>query len=56
MSKKKILKNEKLNNANIKICRPGYSLHPKHYNQILGKKTYKTLYPGDRIKLKYLKK
>ena len=53
---KKILKNEKLNNSNIKICRPGYSLHPKYYNQILGQKTNKTLYSGDRIKLQYLKK
>ncbi len=52
---KKILKNERLNNLNIKICRPGYSLHPKHYNQILGKKVNKNLFPGDRLKLKYLK-
>jgi len=54
--KKKILKNEKLNSSNIKICRPGYSLHPKFFNKILDKKIIKTLYPGDRIKLKYLKK
>ena len=35
----------------IKVIRPGYSLHPKFYNQIIGKKVNKDLMPGDRISL-----
>lgn len=34
---------------NIKIIRPGFSLHPKYYNALIGKKPKKKYHPGDRI-------
>lgn len=34
----------------IKCIRPGYSLPPKYYNEILGKKTLKSFTIGDKIK------
>ena len=36
---------------NIRSVRPGYSLHPKHLNEILGKKAQKDFTIGDRISL-----
>ena len=48
---KKILKGEKVTRENIKVVRPGKSLHPKFYKIILGKKAKKNLFLGDRIKL-----
>lgn len=40
---------------NIKIIRPGNSLDPSSYKNIIGKKTLVNLKVGDRIKLKYVK-
>ena len=37
--------------SNIKSVRPGYSLHPKHLPEIMGKKAIRTLLKGERIKL-----
>lgn len=53
---KKILKGEKVTRENIKVVRPGKSLHPKFYKIILGKKAKKNLFLGDRIKLSYFTK
>ena len=50
-----IKKGEKISSKNIKIVRPGNSIHPKFFTKILGKKTKKNLYAGDRINLKNLK-
>ena len=37
--------------SNIKSVRPGYSLHPKHLPEILGKKAVRNLFKGERIQL-----
>jgi pseudaminic acid synthase len=39
---------------NVKSVRPGFGLHPKHYENILGKKVNKNLETGDRFKLEYI--
>ncbi|MDG1841112.1 MAG: pseudaminic acid synthase [Crocinitomicaceae bacterium] len=48
---KEIKKGEIASKENIKSVRPGYSLHPKHLPQILGKKAKKNFSIGDRISL-----
>jgi len=48
---KDINRGEIVTSENIKSVRPGYSLHPKHLNAIIGKKANKNLVVGDRIKL-----
>jgi len=52
---KNILKGEKVTSSNIKVVRPGKSLHPKFYKKVLGKKARKNFFYGDRIKLNNLK-
>ena len=42
---------EILTENNIAVIRPGYGLHPKHFNDILGKKVNKNLSHGEPIKL-----
>ena len=44
-----IRKGETLSKENLKVIRPGFSLHPKFYEQILGKKLNKDLIKGSRI-------
>ena len=44
-----IKKGDKFNKENIKSVRPGFGLHPKYYNQIIGKISKKDLMPGDRL-------
>jgi pseudaminic acid synthase len=46
-----IKKGEVISKENIKIVRPGFSLHPQYYDQILGKIIKKDLKLGDRLKL-----
>lgn len=46
-----IKKGEVISKENIKIVRPGFSLHPQYYDQILGKIINKDLKLGDRLKL-----
>ena len=53
---KKINKNEKFSNQNIKNIRPGYSLDPKYYEKLMGKKSPVNLSIGSRINLKVLNK
>ena len=48
---KEIKKGETASKENIKSVRPGYSLHPKHLPQILGKKAKKDFSLGERINL-----
>jgi pseudaminic acid synthase len=38
-----------ISEGNVKSIRPGFGLHPKYYQSILGKKALKNLYFGDRI-------
>ena len=52
---KKILKGEKFTLENVRSVRPGFGLHPKYLNRILGKKSLKDLMPGDRVNKKYIK-
>lgn len=46
-----IKKGERFNQSNLKIVRPGNSLHPKFFEKIIGKKSKKKFYVGDRINL-----
>lgn len=48
---KEIQEGELITESNIKSVRPGYSLHPKHLHEILGKKAKRNLSIGDRIQL-----
>jgi pseudaminic acid synthase len=44
-----------LTKENIKSVRPGLSLHPKYYNDVLGKQVIKDLNKGSRFSLKDLR-
>ena len=46
-----IKKGQIITRNNVKSVRPGYSLDPKYYYSILGKKALKDLKFGDRITL-----
>ena len=50
-----IKKGDKFSKNNIKVVRPSMGLHPKYYNQILGKKVNKDLFVGQRVKIEYIK-
>lgn len=39
---------------NLRSVRPGFGLHPKHYESIIGKKATKNLEKGDRMRLDYI--
>ena len=47
-------KGDIISNRNVKSIRPGFGLHPKYLNKILGKKFNNKLSKGDRFLLKYL--
>ena len=49
-----IKKGEKFSSNNIRSIRPGFGLHPKYYNQIIGKTAKKDFIPGDRLSTKDL--
>ena len=46
-----IKKGEKISKSNIKVVRPSHGLHPRFYNEIIGKKVNTDLELGDRITL-----
>lgn len=46
---KDIKKGETITAENMRSVRPAHGLHPKHYEEILGKKAAKDLFVGDRI-------
>ncbi len=46
---KAIKKGEKLNLDNVKSVRPGFGLHPKYLDDVLGKKINRDLEKGDRL-------
>tara|TARA_B100001094_G_scaffold333420_1_gene411941 strand:- start:2387 stop:3451 length:1065 start_codon:yes stop_codon:yes gene_type:complete len=46
---KNIKKGQAITTENIKSVRPGFGLHPKFYDEILGKKVNKNLEKGDRL-------
>ena len=43
-------KGDVLSNENIKVIRPGYGLHPKYFNKLIGKKLKKTAKKGTPFK------
>lgn len=43
--------NEKVTNKNIKVVRPGMGLHPKFFEELIGKRFNKPLKKGDRLSL-----
>lgn len=45
----KILKLVKLLQKNVRSIRPGFGLHPKYYNEILGKKAIVDIEKGSRF-------
>ena len=49
-----IEKGEQITKNNIKSVRPGFGLHPKHYNEILGKRVNKDLKKGMPMSIKYV--
>ncbi|MFH6972901.1 pseudaminic acid synthase [Flavobacterium petrolei] len=40
---------------NVRSIRPGFGLHPKHYNEVLGKVVTMDIEKGNRFKLEYCK-
>jgi pseudaminic acid synthase len=46
---------EVITEKNVRSIRPGFGLHPKYFNGILGKKVLKELKKGDRVLLSDLK-
>ena len=49
-----IKKGEILNSTNLRSIRPGYGLHPKFLNELLGKKVNQDLEKGTPMDFKYL--
>ena len=49
-----VRKGEPLTASNLRSIRPGFSLHPKHYEEIVGKKVKSDLDRGSRISLEDL--
>ena len=46
---KDVKEGETITENNIKSIRPGFGLHPKFYDKIIGKKFIKNLNYGDRL-------
>jgi pseudaminic acid synthase len=44
-----VMAGEVFSEANIRSVRPGYGLHPKHINEIIGKKAARTLEKGEPL-------
>ena len=52
---KDIKKGEIITDKNVRSIRPGYGLHPKFLPEVLGKKTIKDAFKGDRFTLNLIK-
>ena len=50
-----IKKGEKITANNIISVRPSFGLHPKHYENLIGKIVIKDVEFGDRVSMKYIK-
>jgi pseudaminic acid synthase len=44
-----IKKGEIITEKNVRSIRPGFGMHPKYYNEVLGKETNVDLFVGDRL-------
>lgn len=49
-----IKKGELFTEKNLRSVRPGFGLHPKYYNEIIGKKSNQNLEKGTPMKLNYI--
>ena len=49
-----IKKDETITESNVKSIRPGFGLHPKYLNEIIGKKVKKDLKKGTPFKLEFI--
>jgi len=49
-----IKKGETLTSENVRSIRPGFGLHPKHYNEILGKKAKRSIKAGTPLSLELI--
>jgi pseudaminic acid synthase len=49
-----IVKGEQITINNVKSIRPGFGLHPKYLNSIIGKKVNKDFKKGDRVSLDFV--
>jgi sialic acid synthase SpsE len=47
--KNHIKKGELFSKENLKICRPGFSLSPSTYDEIIGKLARRDIVPGERL-------
>lgn len=52
---KDIKAGEIFTDKNLRSVRPGFGLHPKHFNEIIGKKSNQDLEKGTPMKLNYIK-
>jgi len=46
---------EKITKKNIKIVRPGYGMHPRYFDKVIGKVAVSDLHPGDKLSFDKLK-
>ena len=46
---------EKITEKNIKIVRPGYGMHPRYFDEVIGKVVVSDLHPGDKLSFDKLK-
>ena len=51
---KDVKKGETISHENIKVVRPGYGIHPKHFENILGKKFKYDVGLGTRMKFELI--
>ena len=51
---KDVRKGQELTEENIKSIRPGYGMHPKYFNQVIGKKFNKDVKAGERLSFKLI--
>jgi pseudaminic acid synthase len=49
-----VLKGEIFTEKNIRSIRPGFGLHPKFYNEIIGKRAIENLFRGDALKISHI--
>ena len=49
-----VLAGEKLSSSNVRCVRPALGLHPRHYDEVLGRVVKRNLFPGERLQLEDL--
>lgn len=51
---KDVRKGQELTEENIKSIRPGYGMHPKYFNEVIGRKFNKDVKAGERLSFKII--